>query len=101
MSKLLPPVVAELVEEPARADLTVIGEQDQRPPCGSSRPSRAKADVFFYMESFYNRRRRHSALDYLRAVDCLESNICAIHLQKVDSAFQALSADGSAHPARC
>jgi len=25
----------------------------------------AKADVFFYIESFYNRRRRHSALDYL------------------------------------
>jgi putative transposase len=25
----------------------------------------AKADVFFYIESFYNRRRRHSALEYL------------------------------------
>jgi len=25
----------------------------------------AKADVFYYIESFYNRRRRHSALDYL------------------------------------
>ena len=25
----------------------------------------AKADVFFYIESFYNRRRRHSAIDYL------------------------------------
>jgi transposase InsO family protein len=25
----------------------------------------ARADVFFYIESFYNRRRRHSALDYL------------------------------------
>lgn len=25
----------------------------------------AKTDVFFYIESFYNRRRRHSALDYL------------------------------------
>jgi putative transposase len=25
----------------------------------------AKADVFFYVESFYNRRRRHSALGYL------------------------------------
>ena len=25
----------------------------------------AKADVFFYIESFYNRCRRHSALDYL------------------------------------
>ncbi len=25
----------------------------------------AKADVFFYIESFYNRRRPHSALDYL------------------------------------
>ena len=25
----------------------------------------AKADVFFYIESFYNRRRRHSTLDYL------------------------------------
>ena len=25
----------------------------------------AKTDVFFYVESFYNRRRRHSALDYL------------------------------------
>jgi transposase InsO family protein len=25
----------------------------------------ATADVFFYIESFYNRRRRHSALDYL------------------------------------
>jgi putative transposase len=25
----------------------------------------AKADIFFYIESFYNRRRRHSALDYL------------------------------------
>jgi len=25
----------------------------------------AKADVFFYIEAFYNRRRRHSALDYL------------------------------------
>jgi transposase InsO family protein len=25
----------------------------------------AKADVFFYIESFYNRRRCHSALDYL------------------------------------
>ena len=27
--------------------------------------NQAKADVFFYIESFYNRRRRHSALDYL------------------------------------
>ena len=25
----------------------------------------AKTDVFSYIESFYNRRRRHSALDYL------------------------------------
>lgn len=25
----------------------------------------ARADVLFYIESFYNRRRRHSALDYL------------------------------------
>lgn len=25
----------------------------------------AKADVFFYIESFYNRRRHHSALEYL------------------------------------
>lgn len=25
----------------------------------------AKADVFYYIEAFYNRRRRHSALDYL------------------------------------
>ena len=25
----------------------------------------AKTDVFYYIESFYNRRRRHSALDYL------------------------------------
>jgi len=25
----------------------------------------AKTDVFFYVESFYNRRRRPSALDYL------------------------------------
>ena len=25
----------------------------------------ARADVFFYIESFYNPRRRHSALDYL------------------------------------
>jgi putative transposase len=25
----------------------------------------ARADVFYYIESFYNRRRRHSALDYL------------------------------------
>ena len=29
----------------------------------------AKADVFFYIESFYNRRRRHSALDYLSPQD--------------------------------
>ena len=29
----------------------------------------AKADVFFYIESFYNRRRRHSALDYLSPRD--------------------------------
>jgi putative transposase len=27
--------------------------------------NQAKTDVFFYIESFYNRRRRHSALDYL------------------------------------
>jgi hypothetical protein len=26
--------------------------------------------VFFYMESFYNRRRRHSVLDYLSPEDC-------------------------------
>jgi len=25
----------------------------------------AKTDIFFYIESFYNRRRRHSSLDYL------------------------------------
>ena len=25
----------------------------------------ARTGVFFYIESFYNRRRRHSALDYL------------------------------------
>ena len=24
----------------------------------------ARADLFFYIEAFYNRRRRHSALDY-------------------------------------
>ena len=29
----------------------------------------AKADVFYYIESFYNRRRRHSALDYLSPQD--------------------------------
>jgi len=27
--------------------------------------NQAKTGVFFYIESFYNRRRRHSALDYL------------------------------------
>jgi transposase InsO family protein len=27
--------------------------------------NQAKTDVFFYVESFYNRRRRHSSLDYL------------------------------------
>ena len=27
--------------------------------------NQAKSGVFFYIESFYNRRRRHSALDYL------------------------------------
>ena len=25
----------------------------------------AKTDIFFYIEGFYNRRRRHSALDYM------------------------------------
>jgi putative transposase len=25
----------------------------------------AKPDLFFYIEAFYNRRRRHSSLDYL------------------------------------
>lgn len=25
----------------------------------------AKTDIFFYIEGFYNRRRRHSALDYV------------------------------------
>lgn len=29
----------------------------------------AQADLFFYIEVFYNRRRRHSALDYLSPVD--------------------------------
>jgi putative transposase len=28
----------------------------------------AQADVFYYIESFYNRQRRHSALDYLSPV---------------------------------
>ncbi len=27
--------------------------------------NQAKTDTFFYVESFYNRRRRHSALDYV------------------------------------
>jgi transposase InsO family protein len=30
--------------------------------------NQAKSDVFFYIESFYNRRRRHSSLDYLSPV---------------------------------
>jgi len=34
-------------------------------------------------------------------MDCLEGFIGALYLQKVDSAFQALSADGAAHPGRC
>jgi transposase InsO family protein len=29
----------------------------------------ARSDVFYYIEAFYNRRRRHSALDYLSPVD--------------------------------
>ncbi len=29
----------------------------------------AKSDLFFYIESFYNRRRRHSALDYRSPAD--------------------------------
>lgn len=28
-------------------------------------PEDAMADIFFYIESFYNRRRRHSTLGYL------------------------------------
>jgi len=32
---------------------------------------------------------------------CLEHPIGTTHLQKVDSAFQALSAGGPAHPGRC
>jgi len=35
----------------------------------------AKADVFFYIESFYNRRRRHSALDYL-SLEAYEQLFC-------------------------
>jgi transposase InsO family protein len=31
--------------------------------------NQAKSGVFFYIESFYNRRRRHSALDYLSPED--------------------------------
>jgi WD40 repeat protein len=34
-------------------------------------------------------------------MECLESFIGALHLQKVDSAFRALSADEAAHPGRC
>jgi putative transposase len=29
----------------------------------------AKTDIFFYIEAFYNRRRRHSALDYVSPAD--------------------------------
>jgi putative transposase len=29
----------------------------------------AKTDLFFYIEAFYNRRRRHSALDYVSPAD--------------------------------
>jgi putative transposase len=29
----------------------------------------AKTDIFFYIESFYNRRRRHSSLDYVSPLD--------------------------------
>jgi hypothetical protein len=32
---------------------------------------------------------------------CLEGDIGPTHLQKVDSAFQALPADEAAHPGRC
>ena len=34
-------------------------------------------------------------------MDCLEGSIGATHLRKVDSAFQALSTGGPAHPGRC
>ena len=29
----------------------------------------AKADIFFYIEAFYNRRRRHSTLGYISPAD--------------------------------
>jgi putative transposase len=41
----------------------------------------ARTDLFFYVEAFYNRRRRHSALDYLSpdAYECLYYQECQFH----------------------
>ena len=33
--------------------------------CAYRTRDEARTDLFFYIEAFYNRRRRHSALDYL------------------------------------
>jgi hypothetical protein len=63
-----------------KSPIPIVANGPQQGPCGTIARSRAEArhDIFYYIEVFYNRKHRHSALGYV-SQDQLEQSrkMCA------------------------